>query len=132
VFGPNQYPEKLIPRFIKQLKGGEPVTIQGNGQNIRDFLYVDDVVSAFLIIHEKGEIGEIYNIGCDDNMGLTVLDVAHRLIEIIKGSTDYQKFITYVEDRPYNDFRYTISNERLKALGWTIRIPFEEGLLKLI
>lgn len=132
VFGPNQFPEKLIPRFIKQLRNGEPVTVQGDGSNIRDFLYIDDVVDAFLAIHERGEIGEIYNIGCDENMGKTVLEVAHTLIELVHSSKDYEKHITYIEDRPYNDFRYTISNDKLKALGWQIQISFLDGLHKLL
>lgn len=133
VFGPNQYPEKLIPKFISLLKQGLPVTIQGDGSNVRDFLYVDDVVSAFLKIHESGVVGETYNIGCDDNMGITVLEVAKILIRLIKGATaDADAYITYIADRPYNDFRYIISNEKLKALGWSINVGFMEGLSKLI
>jgi 3,5-epimerase/4-reductase len=132
VFGPNQYPEKLIPKFINQLRTGKKVTVQGDGSCVRDFLYVDDVVNAFLKINENGVIGEIYNIGCDENMGLSVMQVAHILIKKIKNSENYSEYIEFIEDRPYNDFRYTISNEKVKKLGWNIHIPFEQGIDYLI
>jgi dTDP-glucose 4,6-dehydratase len=80
VYGPNQYPEKLIPKFIQQLENGEKVTIQGDGSNVRAFLHVNDVCSALMHVLEKGEIGEIYNIGSDDNSEYTVLQIAHMLI----------------------------------------------------
>jgi dTDP-glucose 4,6-dehydratase len=132
VFGPNQYPEKLIPKFIKLLKEGKKVTIQGDGSCIRDFLYVDDVVNSFLKIDKFGEIGEIYNIGSDENMGKSVLEVAHFLIKKIKNTTNYDEYIEFIQDRPYNDFRYIISNEKVKKLGWQINISFEEGIEKLL
>lgn len=132
VYGPNQYPEKLIPKFIKQLKEGKKVTIQGDGSTLRGFLHVDDTVAAFEKILEKGTVGEIYNIGCDEHMEYSVMDVAKRLIRIIHHTEDYEQWITYVPDRPYNDKRYYISNDKLKNLGWNIRIPFQEGLEKMI
>lgn len=132
VYGPNQYPEKLIPKFIQQLTNGEKVTIQGDGTNVRAFLHVNDVCSALTHVLEKGEIGEIYNIGSDDNSEYTVLQIAHMLIERIKKTTDYDKWITYVEDRPFNDKRYYISNQKVKDLGWTINTDFEKGLDELI
>jgi dTDP-glucose 4,6-dehydratase len=132
VYGPNQYPEKLIPKFIQQLTNGEKVTIQGDGTNVRAFLHVNDVCSALTYILEKGEIGEIYNIGSDDNSEYTVLQIAHMLIERIKKTTDYDKWITYIEDRPFNDKRYYISNQKVKDLGWIIDTDFEKGLDELI
>jgi dTDP-glucose 4,6-dehydratase len=81
VYGPNQYPEKLIPRFIEQLKRDEKVTIQGDGSNVRAFLHVKDVCSALKLVLEKGKIGEIYNIGSDDHHEYTVLQIAQILIE---------------------------------------------------
>ena len=132
VFGPNQYPEKLIPKFINQLRQGKCVTIQGDGSCVRDFLYIDDVVDAFIKINEHGTLGEIYNIGCDENMGVSVKEVAHILISKIKKSIDYEKYIEYIEDRPYNDFRYTISNDKVKKLGWSINITFEQGIDMLL
>ena len=132
VFGPNQYPEKLVPRFIQQLKSGKRVTIQGQGTAVRAFLHAFDTATAFEVILEKGVVGEIYNIGCDEGMEYSVMQVAKMLIEMIKGTTDYDNWIEYIEDRPFNDQRYYISNEKLKALGWNIKYSFEEGLKSLV
>jgi dTDP-glucose 4,6-dehydratase len=132
VYGPNQYPEKLIPRFIQQLKQDEKVTIQGDGSNVRAFLHVNDVCSALQLVLEKGEIGEIYNVGSDDHHEYTVLQIAHILIEKIKGTTTHNEWITYIEDRPFNDKRYYISNEKVKQLGWTIDVDFNKGIDELI
>jgi dTDP-glucose 4,6-dehydratase len=132
VYGPNQYPEKLIPRFIKLLNEGKPVTIQGDGSNVRAFLHVTDVCSALELIIEKGVTGEIYNIGSDDHHEYTVREIAEILIQQIKETKDYDKWICYVEDRPFNDKRYYISNEKLKRLGWQIKKAFGDGLLELL
>ena len=132
VYGPNQYPEKLIPRFIQQLKLNEKVTIQGDGSNVRAFLHVNDVCSALQLVLEKGEIGEIYNVGSDDHHEYTVLQIAHILIEKIKGTITHNDWITYIEDRPFNDKRYYISNEKVKQLGWTIDVDFNKGIDELI
>tara|TARA_Y100000389_G_C17269720_1_gene417325 strand:- start:202 stop:783 length:582 start_codon:yes stop_codon:yes gene_type:complete len=132
VYGPNQYPEKLIPRFIKLLNENKKVTIQGDGSCVRAFLHSDDTSTAFECILEKGIVGEIYNIGCDENMEYSVLDIAKILIKKIKNTDEYDKWIEYIEDRPFNDKRYYISNEKLKQLGWNITINLEDGLNKLI
>ena len=132
VYGPNQYPEKLIPKFIKLLKENKKVTIQGDGSNIRAFLHANDTANAFELILEKGEIGEIYNIGCDDGMEYTVLEIAKILINLIKHTDSYDEWIEYVEDRPFNDKRYYISNQKLKDLGWEIKESFYNSLLKLL
>ena len=132
VYGPNQYPEKLVPLFIKLLKEDKKVTIQGDGSNVRAFLHAEDTARAFEKILEKGEIGEIYNIGCDENMEYSVLEVAKILIKMIKDTEDYDKWVKYVEDRPFNDKRYYISNQKLKNLEWEIKIDFMDGLNKLI
>ena len=132
VYGPNQYPEKLIPRFIQQLQQDEKVTIQGDGSNVRAFLHVNDVCSALKLVLEKGEIGEIYNVGSDDHHEYKVLQIAHILIEKIKKTTQYDDWITYIEDRPFNDKRYYISNEKVKQLGWTIDVDFDKGMDELI
>ena len=132
VYGPNQYPEKLIPKFIKQLKNGEKVTIQGDGSCVRAFLHAFDTANAFITILEKGKIGEIYNIGCDEGMEYSIVDVAKILIKKIHGTEDYSKWISYIEDRPFNDKRYYISNQKLRDLGWNIEISFYKGLYLLI
>lgn len=131
VYGPNQYPEKLIPRFIMQLKNNEQVTIQGDGSALRSFLHVDDTCSAFETILFKGELGEIYNIGTHDEY--SVMQVALMLIKLIKpNETDLRYWIKFIEDRPFNDSRYFINNQKLLDLGWEIKVKFEEGLSKLI
>jgi dTDP-glucose 4,6-dehydratase len=132
VYGPNQYPEKLVPRFIQQLLEGNQVTIQGDGSNVRALLHVNDVCSALQLVLEKGRIGEIYNIGSDDDQEFTVSHVAEILIEKIMNTQDYNKWITYIEDRPFNDKRYYISNQKVKDLGWVIRTDFDSGIDHLI
>jgi UDP-glucose 4,6-dehydratase len=135
VYGPNQYPEKIIPKFIKLLSENKKVTIQGDGSNVRAFIHVYDVVRAFDIILEKGVIGEIYNIGSDDNEEYTVRGVAEILIKKIKKNDNYENYEDYIEyivDRPFNDKRYYISNEKIKSLGWEITQNFDEGIDNLI
>lgn len=132
VYGPNQYPEKVIPRFIQQLKNNTPVTIQGRGDCVRAFLHVYDTATAFQCILEKGKIGEIYNIGCDEGMEFSIMKVAQLLIGKICKTTNYDKWITYIEDRPFNDRRYYISNQKLRDLGWKITVGFDEGITWLL
>tara|TARA_Y100000991_G_C21959085_1_gene343569 strand:- start:945 stop:1895 length:951 start_codon:yes stop_codon:yes gene_type:complete len=128
VYGKNQYPEKLIPKFIKLLKEGKKVTIQGKGDTVRAFLFASDTASAFECILMNGKIGEIYNIGCDDGMEYSVLDVAKILIKKIKKTEKYEDWIEFIEDRPFNDQRYYISNKKLKDLGWNIKVNLLDGL----
>jgi nucleoside-diphosphate-sugar epimerase len=132
VYGPNQYPEKLIPRFIQLLKEDKPVTIQGDGSNVRAFLHVKDVCGALECVLNKGVIGDIYNIGSDEHHEYTVLDIAKKLIHMIKNTEEYDSWISYIEDRPFNDKRYYISNEKVKQLGWKIQVDFDKGLKELI
>ena len=132
VYGPNQYPEKVIPRFIQQLKNNQKVTIQGDGSCVRAFLHAYDTATAFETVLLKGKIGEIYNIGCDEGMEYSIMNVAQMLIRMIHNTEDYDKFIEYIEDRPFNDARYYISNQKLKDLGWEISIKFEDGIKNLI
>ena len=132
VYGPNQYPEKLIPKFIQLLKNNKKTTIQGSGGALRSFLHVDDTVKAFDIILQKGKIGQIYNIGCDAGMEYSVLEIAKILIKEIKNTDDHDSWIEFIEDRPFNDIRYYISNSKLKDLGWNINIKFMDGIVNLI
>jgi dTDP-glucose 4,6-dehydratase/UDP-glucose 4,6-dehydratase len=132
VYGANQYPEKLIPRFIKLLKEGKKVTIQGDGSTVRAFLHVYDTVRAFDVILTDGKVGEIYNIGCDKGMEYSVTDVAKLLIKLIKRTDKFDEWIEYIEDRPFNDARYYISNQKLKDLGWSIKIDFIDGIKELV
>ena len=118
VYGPNQYPEKLIPKFKRLLKEGKPCTLHGkNSSNIkRAFMHVEDVVDAVEVVWKNGVSGEIYNIASDDE--LTVMEVTQLIIETVLETKDYDKWITYVEDRPFNDERYHICADKLKSLGW--------------
>ena len=118
VYGPNQYPEKLIPKFKKLLREGKKCTIHGtkSARIQRAFMHVEDVVNAVDIVWKNGTPGEIYNIASDDE--ISVMDVTKLMIKTIKGSDDYDKYITYVDDRPFNDSRYYISSKKLKSIGW--------------
>lgn len=132
VYGINQHEEKLIPCFINKLLRGEKMTIQGDGSSIRAFMNVKDAVKAFECILEKGKIGEIYNIGCEDGMEYTVLEVARLILDYVKGEEHIlEDHIEFIEDRPFNDSRYFITNDKLKNLGWTQEIIFKDGLKEL-
>ena len=132
VYGPNQYPEKVIPLFIEQLKNNKKITIQGDGSNVRAFLHSLDVAKALELILEKGIIGDIYNIGSDEDKDYTILEIAHILIRLIKNNENYDDYIEYIADRPFNDKRYYISNEKVRNLGWTIDKDFIEGIKELL
>jgi dTDP-D-glucose 4,6-dehydratase len=98
---------------------------------------VCDTARAFIAILEKGKIGEIYNIGCDEGMEYSILEVAKMLIVKIVNvhvddSVSISKYIEYIDDRPFNDKRYYISNDKLKKLGWNITVDFETGINELI
>lgn len=132
VYGKNQYPEKLIPKFINLLKKNEKVTIQGDGSCVRSFLHVNDVVNAFDIIFNKGIIGEIYNIGGDEDDEYSVSQISKLLIKKIQNTNNFNEWTTYIPDRPFNDQRYYICNKKLKNLGWKPLYNLERGLNELI
>ena len=136
VYGINQYPEKLIPKFIFLLKNKHKCTIHGNGETIRNFIHVYDVCTAVDIILQNGIIGEIYNIGSNSSNELNVIDVTKKLIECIykvsSSEIDLNQFVEYVDDRPFNDKRYFISNDKLSDLGWKQTIDFNKGINELI
>lgn len=118
VYGPNQYHEKLIPKFIKLIKEGKKCTLHGtNSANVkRAFIHVDDVTSAVLNVWKYGTPGEIYNISSDYEV--SVLDVAKIIIEESTGTNDYDKWLINIPDRPFNDERYYINSDKLRKLGW--------------
>ena len=131
VFGPHQYPEKVIPKFVRRLLKGLPCCIHGDGSNSRHFIYVGDVARAFITILHKGVDGETYNIGCETEY--TNLEVAERLVKALKPTcSDPKEHIEFVADRPFNDVRYYISSEKLISLGWSEATSFDEGLKKTI
>lgn len=127
VYGPNQYPEKVIPKFIKLLREDKKIQIEGDGTQIRGFLHVDDACKAFELILSKGKIGEIYNIGSEEEY--TILEIADKIVSLLAKS---KESVEFAEDRPYNDKRYHINNDKLRELGWNSEIQFDDGLWKLI
>lgn len=131
VFGPKQYPEKLIPKFITLLNNNSACPIHGKGLEKRSFIYIDDVVNAFDIILHYGKIGEIYNIGTNEE--ISNIEVANKLLNLydIFGENRKNK-IYHVENRCFNDQRYTLNTSKLKELGWTPKITFDEGLKRTI
>jgi len=126
VFGPGQYPEKLIPKFVCRLIKGMTCCIHGTGKNVRNFLYVDDVATAFDLIFHKGEVGGVYNIGT--SFCRSTSEVASDLLEIMGLQDQADGLIEHVEDRKYNDHRYTIDTTRLEKLGWKPATPWKQGL----
>lgn len=131
VYGPNQYPEKLIPKWIALLREGKKLTIAGKGEQLRSFLWVDDVSRAFEIMLDRGAVGETYNIGSSEEY--SIMDVAKIILELIHGDgIDVNRYIEYIADRPFNDKRYFISNDKLRALGWEPEMKFNHGLSLLL
>lgn len=130
VYGPKQYPEKLIPRFTKLLLENKKCTIHGKGETRRNFIHVNDVGTAIEKILTKGIIGEIYNIGSKHEY--SVMEIATKLVNRLKYTESIEEHIEFVEDRCFNDLRYSISNQKLKDLGWSEEVDFEEGFASTI
>ena len=128
VYGPHQYPEKLIPKFINQLTRGRHVTLHGSGTNTRNFLYVEDVARAFEVILFNAGVGHIYNIGGTNEK--TNLDVAGQLVKLSGYEGEVTDKMVFVEDRVFNDLRYFINSDKLLALGWKEEVSWEDGLQK--
>ncbi|RYR55042.1 hypothetical protein S83_020605 [Arachis hypogaea] len=124
VYGPNQYPEKLVPKFVLRAIKGQKLPIHGDGSNVRSYLYCGDVAEAFDVILHKGMIGQVYNIGTKKER--SVLDVAEHICKLF--NINSKDVIEFVQDRPFNDKRYFLDDQKLKNLGWEERTPWEEGL----
>jgi dTDP-glucose 4,6-dehydratase len=135
-YGPNQFPEKLIPLAINNIKNSKSIPVYGKGENIRDWLYVEDHASAIDIIFHRGNTGETYNIGGENewkNIDLIKLlcGVMDKKLGRVPGTSE--KLITYVKDRPGHDMRYAIDSSKLtNELGWTPSLDFEHGLEKTV
>lgn len=127
-YGPNQDPTKLIPKIILNATGDKNIPIYGKGDNIRDWLYVEDHCDAIWTVFEKGKKGEIYNIGTNNE--LTNLELTKQILELM-GKPD--SLIEFVADRKGHDFRYGINSSKIqKELGWKPQIHFEQGIQKTI
>ncbi len=138
-YGPYQYSEKLIPRMISCALGGNPLPIYGRGEQVRDWLYVEDHVRALVSILTQGCIGETYNIGGQsERRNIDVVRAICTLLEEFapnkpKGLTQYEQLISYVADRPGHDMRYAIDSSKIQTeLGWQPYESFESGLRKTV
>ena len=134
-YGPLQHPEKLIPLMIYNALEGRPLPVYGNGQNVRDWLYVEDHCRGIRTVLDGGTPGETYNIG--GNCERTNIDVVNAVCAILDElqpeAAPHNKLITYVKDRPGHDMRYAVDTAKIKrTLGWEPRESFETGLRKTI
>jgi dTDP-glucose 4,6-dehydratase len=126
-YGPNQHPEKLIPRLITNALRGKSLPIYGSGKNVRDWVYVEDNCRAIQFVLEKGEKGQIYNIGGGNER--ENIEIA---AEILRRLSLPESLTEHVPDRPGHDFRYSLNCEKIHRLGWRPQVPFEDGLQKTI
>jgi len=136
-YGPYQFPEKLIPLIILNALEGKPLPVYGKGENVRDWLYVDDHAHALCLVLEQGKLGETYNIGGhNEKTNLEVVQtVCHILDEILPTSKHkpHSQLITFVTDRPGHDLRYAIDASKIQqTLGWKQQETFETGLHKTV
>ena len=129
VYGPHQFPEKLIPKFISRLERGLPCCIHGAGSTRRSFLYVLDAVRAYDLVLHKAQLGHIYNIEAGEE--LSVMQVARALLKAYN-LDDESKWLETVADRAFNDLRYHIDGSKLKELGFEAEYTFEKGLADTI
>ena len=134
-YGPYQFPEKLIPVVILNALAGRPIPVYGKGENIRDWLYVEDHADALLLALEKGELGRSYNIGGENEA--TNIDLVRKICAILDelrpSDAPYADQITFVTDRPGHDLRYAIDPTRVrKELGWRPSVTVDEGLRKTV
>jgi len=126
-YGPYQYPEKLIPLFITNLLEEKKVPVYGSGKNVRDWIHVLDHCQAIDCILQRGNPGEIYNIGGDNE--LSNLDITWKILQLLGKD---ESSIEYVKDRPGHDFRYSLDSSKMKALGWKPVYSFEQGLSETV
>ena len=136
-YGPYHFPEKLIPVIILNALAGKPLPIYGKGENVRDWLYVEDHADALLTVLEKGALGRSYNIGGENEA--TNIEIVRRICAILdekrprEGGGGYAELITFVEDRPGHDLRYAIDPARIrKELGWRPSVTLEQGLERTV
>ncbi len=135
-YGPNQFPEKLVPLFINNIRNNKPLPVYGKGENVRDWLYVVDHARAIDVVYHNGKIGETYNIGgFNEWTNIDLIKVICKTMDKILGRPEgeSEKLITYVTDRAGHDLRYAIdANKIMKELGWEPSLQFEEGIEKTI
>jgi len=126
-YGPRQHPEKLIPLCILNALAGDPLPVYGDGMQVRNWLYVEDCCAAIDTVLERGEPGEVYNVGGPDE--LPNLEVVRRILALTDRD---ESLISYVKDRPGHDRRYSLSAARLESLGWNAAVRFDEGIERTV
>ena len=134
-YGPYQFPEKLIPLTLLNALDGKPVTLYGDGSNVRDWLYVQDTVRALDLILHRGRVGEIYNIGGhSERSNLQIVTATCRILdELMPASQAYDRLITFVSDRPCHDQRHAVDTSKIEEeLGWRPGETFESGLVRTV
>ncbi len=135
-YGPNQFPEKLLPLFIFNIKNNKPLPVYGKGENVRDWLYVEDHARAIDVIFHRGKDGETYNIGGNNEWkNIDLIRLLCRLMDkkLQREPGTSEKLITFVKDRAGHDLRYAIDSSKLqRELGWKPSVTFEEGLSKTV
>ena len=135
-YGPYQFPEKLIPLFINNIRKGKPLPVYGKGENVRDWLYVEDHARAIDTIFHKGKVAETYNIGgFNEWRNIDLINVVIKTVDRLLGNAEGHSLglITYVTDRLGHDARYAIDSSKLKnELGWEPSLQFEEGIEKTV
>jgi UDP-glucose 4,6-dehydratase len=128
VYGPKQFPDKLIAKFISYLHLDRKVTIHGDGSSKRTFIHVNDMAKGILCVANEGKLGETYNIGSYNEF--SVMEITKLLCKLM--DKDLHESIIYVPDRNFNDNRYFIDHNKVLKLGWNEKIPFDEGILQTI
>ena len=135
-YGPYQFPEKLIPLFINNIRHGKPLPVYGKGENVRDWLYVVDHARAIDLIFHEGKVGDTYNIGgFNEWKNIDLIKVMIRVTDRLLGRPEgtSEQLITYVQDRAGHDLRYAIDSTKLhEELGWSPSLQFEEGIEKTV
>ena len=135
-YGPYQFPEKLIPLFINNIRHRKPLPVYGKGENVRDWLYVVDHARAIDTIFHKGKVAETYNIGgFNEWKNIDIIKVIIKTVDSLLGNPEgySDELITYVADRPGHDMRYAIDSRKLqRELGWEPSLQFEEGIEKTV
>jgi dTDP-glucose 4,6-dehydratase len=127
-YGPNQYPEKIVPLFVTNLIENRPVPLYGDGLQVRDWLHVDDHARAILRVLEHGDVGGVYNVSSATPR--TNLELTRELLRLCGRSMEL--YVEHVADRPGHDRRYAVNSAKLRALGWSPRVSFEDGIAQTV
>ncbi|KAI3336749.1 dtdp-glucose-dehydratase [Xylariaceae sp. AK1471] len=130
VYGPHQYPEKIIPKFTCLLNRKRPAVLHGDGSPTRRYLFAGDAADAFDTILHRGALGQVYNVGSQDE--ISNIDLCRMLLKemgiVHEDEAEFGKWIKYTHDRPFNDHRYAVDGTKLRQLGWAQKTTFAEGL----